>query len=85
MELVTCKISPIKRIIQNTFLSCGEWYDVCAPCCSIDGVKMAAANSTGGGQHHASLNLMACVRESSPQQEDLVSDVTDADFVRHGK
>jgi hypothetical protein len=46
---------------------------------------MAASTSTGGGQHHASLNLMACVRESSPQQEDLVSDAIDADLSRHGK
>jgi hypothetical protein len=45
---------------------------------------MATASSSGG-QHHASLNLMACVRESSPQQDDLVSDATDADLVRHGK
>jgi hypothetical protein len=28
---------------------------------------------------------MACVRESSPQQEDLVSDAIDADLARHGK
>jgi len=46
---------------------------------------MATSNSTAGGQHHASLNLMACVRESSPQQEDLMSDTTDADLVRNGK
>lgn len=44
---------------------------------------MATSSSTAGGQHHASLNLMACVRESSPQQEDLVSDTTDADLVRN--
>ncbi|XP_023705506.1 uncharacterized protein LOC111863422 isoform X3 [Cryptotermes secundus] len=44
---------------------------------------MATSSSTGGGQHHASLNLMACVRESSPQQEDLVSDAIDADLARH--
>jgi len=44
---------------------------------------MATSNSTAGGQHHASLNLMACVRESSPLQEDLVSDTTEADLVRN--
>lgn len=79
------KMSPVKTAVQGTFQSCAEWCDLCSPCCSSDGVKMAAANSSGGGQHHAPLNLMACVRESSPQQEDLVSDVTDADLVRHGK
>ena len=41
---------------------------------------MATASS---GQHHASLNLMACVRESSPQQEDLVGDALDT-VNRHG-
>ena len=48
---------------------------------------MATSSSAAGGQHqhHASLNLMACVRESSPQQEDLMSDTTDADLVRNGK
>jgi hypothetical protein len=46
---------------------------------------MATSSSTAGGQHHASLNLMACVRESSPQQDDLVSDTTDADLIRNGK
>jgi len=44
---------------------------------------MAMSSSTAGGQHHASLNLMACVRESSPQQEDLVSDTTDGDLARN--